>query len=236
MRRRSWIQTCLFAGLVGGVVVSDSFADSVSYAAANVTNNSSSLSSQFGMTVGNDGVASNQMWILFENMAGGAASSIANIYFEDGPILGISTLEESTGVDFQHDPGSPENPPGINNFATTVAFSVNAKNPKPENGVNPGEWLKVIFNLQSGVDFSDTVAAIENGFLKTAGDQAYNPNAAALRVAFHLIALGDGKSDTYMLGPESVPLPAPVSMALAGLLGAVAYSSARRRLRATSPR
>lgn len=165
-------------------------ADSIAYTFANVTNNSSDISAQFKLTVSDDGVGSGQIGLLFENLAGGAASSIANIYFEDDSVLAsFSSFSQGPGVEFDDELGSPGHPPGISGFTTSTALCVSADNPKPHRGINPGEWLRVIFNLQSGMDFSGVVAALDNGFLKSLGDAGFDDDAPSLRSAFHVIAL-----------------------------------------------
>ncbi len=211
----------LCAGLGAVLFAPAALADSVSYSFSNRTNNYLDLSSQFKLTVSDDGVGAGQVGLLFENFVGGASSSIANVYFEDGTVFGsFASMSDGGGVEFGHDAGAPHDPPGINDFVSTQSLSVNADNPKPENGVNPGEWLRVVFNLQTGIDFNGVISALANGLLKTNGDPGYNSQVPSLRVAFHAIGLPLGESDTYMSeGPQNIPLPAPLGLGIVGLAG-----------------
>lgn len=221
----------LCAGLGTILIAPVAWADSVSYSFSNRTNNYLDLSSQFKMTASDDGVGAGQVGLLFENFLGGSSASIANIYFEDGTVFSsFHSMTHGGGVEFGHDAGAPHDPPGINDFDSTQSFSVNADNPKPENGINPGEWLRVVFNLQTGIDFNEIISALANGLLKTNGDPGYNSQVPSLRVAFHVIDLPLGESDSYMSeGPQNIPLPAPLGLGLAGLAGVFVMARKCRR-------
>lgn len=148
---------------------------------------------------------------------GTAASSIAQIYFDDrSPRLGAATLTGSgSGVAFAPN-GSPPVLPAANNaspaFAVTKRFSAN--NPAPSKGINPGEFLDIKFSLLSG-DFDSVLSDIGSG---------------KLRMGFHAIAFASGGSESFVNGsppaPQVIPLPTPVSLAGAGLVGLLAI---RRR-------
>jgi hypothetical protein len=87
------------------------------------------------------------------------------------------------------------------------------------NGVNPGEWLTIIWNLVAGTSFSDVIAALNLG-----GDQA-----GSLRVGIHVQGFSNGGSESFV---NSTPAPVPVPAAgllLAGALGALALSRRRKR-------
>ena len=94
-----------------------------------------------------------QVQFLFFNVGLGA-SSIADIYFDDGSLLGIAEIDNSDpGVSFSQY-ANPSNLPGANNalpsFITTAGFSMDSDSPVQPNGVNPGEQLGIIFALQGG--------------------------------------------------------------------------------------
>src|SRR5512147_336377 len=52
--------------------------------------------------------------IFHFNNAGPAASSITDVYFDDGTLLGIATLNNGPGVQFTAGSASPSNLPGAN--------------------------------------------------------------------------------------------------------------------------
>jgi hypothetical protein len=87
---------------------------------------------------------------VFTN-TGPAASSITDVYFDDGTLLGISqVINGGPGVDFSQG-ASPGNLPGGNAlspaFETTAGFSADSNPPVQPNGVNPGESLTILFFL-----------------------------------------------------------------------------------------
>ena len=148
------------------------------------------------LTVGVTDAGGGQVLFTFTN-AGAIASSITDVYFDDGTLLGIASIESGPGVDFSQF-ASPHNLPGGNNidphFETTAGFSADSDPPVQPNGVNPGEWLKIYFNLQSGPTFDDTLAALNNG--------------DALRIGIKVQGLPDGQSESMVNGPpQAVPEP-----------------------------
>lgn len=157
-----------------------------------------------------DPVGLSQVSFTFRN-SGPLAMSITDVYFDDGTLLGISTLTNMAGVAFSS-PATPGNLPGGNTmspaFATTAGFSADSLPPVQPSGVNPGEQLVVTFNLIGGFTFADTITA-----MNTPGDH--------LRVGVHVQGFTSG-------GSESIATPTPGALALLGLAGA---SGARRRRR-----
>jgi hypothetical protein len=51
-------------------------------------------------------------------------------------------------------------------FETTEGFSADSEPPTEPNGVNPDQWLKIIFDLIDGQTHADTLAALEDGSLR----------------------------------------------------------------------
>jgi len=154
--------------------------------------------------------------VLFEFMNSGAsASSIADVYFDDGTLLEIASLIDAddgiggdAGVDFS--PGaSPPNLPGHDNispvFQVTAGFSADSDPPVQPNGVNPGEMLGVVFVLQDGGTFADIVTELTNG---------------DLRVGLHVQGFGSGGSESFVNDP--VPEPGTVLLLGLGLVGLAA--------------
>lgn len=183
----------------------------VIYSFAPVTNNSATNTTngiaQLTVTV-SAGPAANQVSFRFDN-AGPAAMSITDVYFDDGTLLGIASITDSgAGVSFSQG-GSPPNLPGGNTltpaFNTTAGFLADSNPPAQPNGVNPGEWLTITFNLINGKTFADTLAA-----LNTPGDH--------LRVGIHVQGFSDGGSESFV---NQVPTPgAAALLAVGGLMAA----------------
>lgn len=158
---------------------------------------------------------------IFRNN-GPLASSITDVYFDDGTLLGIVQIVDSGGgVSFSQG-ASPDNLPGGNavGFDTTAGFSADSDPPVQPNGVNPGEWLRIRFALQWGVDYQDTLDAIQLG-LEQGGVHG------SLRFGLHVQGLAGGESDSFINGTpiSAVPLPTAGAMGLAGL----ALVAGRRR-------
>ena len=107
----------------------------------------------------------------------------------------------------------------------TAGFLAESVPAPPANGVNPGDSLGILFDLQTGKTFSDVLADLATG---------------ALRIGIHVIAFDSGASESFINDPfnpsgQSFDNPEPSSVinlltaAAAGLLW-VGY---RRRRRAT---
>jgi len=153
-------------------------------------------------------IGGGQIQFRFTNNVG-IASSITDVYFDDGTLLGIASIASSNGVDFTQG-ASPGNLPGGNavGFETTAGFSLDSTSPVPINGINRNnEWLRIRFNLINGKTFADTVAAL----------------GTDLRIGLHVQAITDeGWSDSFISnngGVTFIPLPTAGAMGLAGLAG-----------------
>lgn len=155
--------------------------------------------------------------VLFDFMnSGPTASSITDVYFDDGTLLAIASLVDADdgvggdpGVDFTEN-ASPGNLPAGNTvgFQATAGFTADSDPPVQPNGVNPGEMLGVIFDLQVGGTFADVVAELTDG---------------SLRIGIHLQAIGAGGSESFV----NNPVPEPGAALLMGL--GLAALGARRR-------
>ena len=148
----------------------------------------------------------NQALFQFYN-TGPGASGIADVYFDDGTLLSIATINNSTSVKFSQF-ATPPNLPGANNadpdFATTAGFSADSDAPVAKNAVNPGETLGILFNLQSGKSFADVVNAFSLG-----------GGHGGLRIGLHVQSFANGGSESFIT--SAVPEASKLLMMLVGI-------------------
>jgi hypothetical protein len=104
--------------------------------------------------------------------------------------------------------------PGGSSISPAFAadFRVNANPAPPANGVNPGDVLTVVFNLESGVAPADVISALNTG---------------AFRVGLHVINFASGGSESFV----TQPIPEPSTLLL-GSLGLAGLAAITRRSRA----
>ncbi|MHC4657962.1 MAG: PEP-CTERM sorting domain-containing protein [Planctomycetota bacterium] len=139
--------------------------------------------------------------------------SLARIYFDDGPLLGIASITNGPGTFFSQ-PTSPNDLPNGNlldpPFETTNEFCIDGDPPLSDSGVNPVdageplEWVRIIFNRDG--EFSNVTDALNTG---------------ALRIGVHVIAFPDGSSESAVTTPE------PLTLSLLGL-GVLVFLRKRR--------
>ena len=158
------------------------------------------------LTVNVSDAGGGQMLFHFKNMAGGSASSITDVYFDDGSLLALASVTNGPGVSFSQY-ASPPNLPGANlispAFETTAGFLADSNPPVQPNGVNPGEWLKIYFSLQSGGTFNDVINELGDG---------------RLRIGIHVQGFSSGGSESFVNVPATVPVPAAVWLFGSGLV------------------
>jgi hypothetical protein len=160
-----------------------------------------------------------QVLFTFTN-TGPSASSICDVYFDDGVLLSIAGLIDADdgvggdpGVDFSP-LASPGNLPGANNasppFVTTIGFSADSDPPVQPLGVNPGESLGILFNLQGGKVYSEVLDDLEAG---------------TLRIGIHVQGFATGGSESFV---NNGIIPAPGAILLGGI-GVALVGWMRRR-------
>jgi hypothetical protein len=145
-------------------------------------------------------------------------SSITDVYWDDGSLLGIASITNTPGFVEFSSPASPGNLPGANNadpdFETTAGFSADSDPPAQPMGVNPGETLVVIFSLQGGQTFADAIDELTDG---------------RLRIGIHVQGFESEGSESFV----NHPVPEPGTAALFGG-GLLALAAGRRTTRRNS--
>jgi len=136
-------------------------------------------------------------------------SSIATIYFDFDNILSTLDITNGPGTAFQHG-ASPQNLPSAKtldpDFQADYIATIGSLAPKPQNGINPTQWVKTSFNIPTSMTFDNIIS---------------NMNSTNYRIGAHLIALPDGSSESMITTPE------PATLAL---LGMGALTLIRKRL------
>lgn len=154
--------------------------------------------SQLSMDVTEAG--GNQALFTFIN-SGPYASSITDIYFHNPSLLQNASISGSSpGVQFSLG-ASPASLPGRNNvaprFENDVALNTSSGRGRPgvnQRGVNPGEQVGILVDLQSGQTFSEVLDGLNSG---------------TLRVGLHVGGFQNGRSQSFVNLPSSVPSPVP---------------------------
>jgi hypothetical protein len=144
--------------------------------------------------------------------AGPGASSITDVYWDDGALLAIHSITNTPGLVEFSSPATPGNLPGGNDasppFEVSAGFSADSDPPVQPRGVNPGEMLGVTFTLINGQTFADAIADLTDG---------------SVRVGIHVQGFASGGSESLV----NLPVPEPGTLAL--VAGGVLAFALRRR-------
>lgn len=257
----SALVACFAQPALGGIIAPD--ADAVAtYSFKNITNNNAidaaigeaQMSVQlygWDPTIGPHGAivtgaaaqSATSTLFVFRNI-GNHASSIVQVYFEDGALLGISDLIDAddpvdnpalAGVDFTEGKGSPPNLPGGHDqnapnlggkeFLTTAGFLMDAdpKGGKMHNGINESEELGVIFELKPGFTTQKLIDSIELALNDPSAirdpHQGGIDVTPTLRIGIHVQGYDGGGSESFVNGgqpgsPGPTIVPEPTSLLL----------------------
>jgi hypothetical protein len=145
-------------------------------------------------------------------------------FYNSGPeassiVTPISQIINGSGVSFSTW-ATPGNLPGGNDvgFDATRGLTADSDSPKvPQNGVNPGETLGVVLQLNNGNNYGDVLTALAD---------------SSLRVGLHVQAFAGGGSESFVNNPGGGTPPAvpePSTLAIFGLGALFAGRRMRRR-------
>lgn len=157
-------------------------------------------------------ITADQALFTFQNDVG-IASSISEVFIDDGTIVGQSSVHNSLGgfTDFSGGGANPGDLPGGNAlipaFEATSAYSADAQG-HPSKGVDTSaDILGIVYDLLPAVTFADVADALDTG---------------ELRIGYHIRSIGaQGGSDSYVNdgGPGPGPNPGPTPISEPGTFG-----------------
>lgn len=183
-----------------------------SYSFACLTNNNAANCASGAAQLRVDVLAygANQTLFQFYNV-GTVSSSITDIYFDDGTLLALAQVFDAPGVSYSV-LASPGNLPGGNSidpaFQTTAGFSADSDAPVSINGVNPGETVGIVFDLQPGKTHGSVIDALSLGGAP-----------GGLRIGLHVQGFSNDGSESFINAPAAVSAVPEASQWLMMMLG-----------------
>lgn len=203
IRNISALGVCLlfFSGIApADVIVSLGFNGVTGNDAGDTNTGEDQLFVDVGNDIGGMLLRDNQVRFSFIN-DGPNACSITDIYFDDGHLLGIAFLENDPNGPVQFSQGaSPPNLPGgemaVPPFETTAGFSADSDPPVQHFGINPGERLGIVFDIQPGYNLFDIPEDLADG---------------SLRIGIHVQGFASGGSESFI---NEVPEPMSLGLLL----------------------
>jgi len=225
---------------------------------ADAVDGSSNIGGQFQMEVVDAGFndafnpARQMVDFTFRNLIG-VNSNVAEIYFQDGPLIGAGfVLNQNAGTSFQISTVKPKDLPGGDSlspdFKVTAGFKADIDIGKNTNGLDQNaDSVTFRFTLINGHTYAEVLEALEEGFLHPEDvwnpdgsdklDAQGNPLNLGLRIGMHVRSIGPtGQSASFISGEridtsEVVITPEPASMTIWGLGLCVAVVITNFRLR-----
>ncbi|SCY18641.1 PEP-CTERM sorting domain-containing protein [Nitrosospira sp. Nsp13] len=194
---------------------------STSYSFANITHSNAGAEAdgEANLNVEVIDLGGSQVRFTFTNTS---TSSLADVYFDDGTLLGIASISSSSGVSFSQG-ATPLNLPGGNTvspaFVTTAGFLADSDAPVSPNGVTQGEWLSIDFNLTAGQTYSNVISAL--ALPNNGGD-------GDLRIGVHVQGFAAGGNESFINIASPIPEPEIYAMLMAGL-GLMGFMARRNK-------
>lgn len=227
---------------------------------ANSVDGSSNIGNQLQMEVtdagmnGNFDPARQMVDFTFRNLVG-VNSNVAEIYFQDGPLIGAGfVLQQNTGTSFQTSTVKPKDLPGGDSltpdFKVTAGFKADIDIGKNTSGLDQSsDSVTFRFTLINGHTYAEVIDALEEGFLHPSDvwnpdgsdilDAQGNPVNLGLRIGMHVRSIGTtGYSASFISGEQIdgggggiMVTPEPGSIAIWGLGTCIAGLVAGWRVR-----
>ncbi len=148
-----------------------------------------------------------QVLFTFRN-AGSDPSSITLIHFDDGVLDSLASVGDSDlGVSFSPGARQPVLPAGNDAsppFVVTPGLSASSdsRGGVQPNGVNPGETVGLLYDLQGSSSFANVIADLSSG---------------ALRIGIHVQGFDGGGSESFINDPQPVPVPGALALGMFGM-------------------
>lgn len=196
------------AALVSGFLADSALAGPTYgfYGVSNINGDNTAIG-ESQMTVNFAAKSGNRIRLRFNN-TGPVASTITSVFFDDfsDVFSSIYRINDPKGVEFSSGSSNPLFGASNLNPAFGSDFSASADGGSLANGVNRGERVNVLFNINSGFNYWDVLAAFDSG---------------ALRIGVNVEGFsGAGAGEGFVAGVGGSPpplVPEPSGLALAGL-------------------